>query len=415
MKYIRSFAIQAQGFLLSGLQYNTARLPRWRRPLVGYLLSVFLIVGSLILDMVGRSGGMGRPLPGLGLYFYFTTVIVAFFWGFGPSILALLSGFLVVDYFYIQPTAEAMHYDALEDLINAVAFISVGVLIALVVHRREAAHIRAQINESVAQQSQQQLENFIAIVCHELKTPLTGASGFVQLARRKLRRFDTMQPENPGSYQMELVTEVKNLLEHAIKDLNIQTRLINDLLDAARFQTQRLQLDKRPCLLAHIVRDVVERERSVVPTRIMHLELPTGEDDSCVLADPDRIAQVLTNYLTNALKYSPADKPVHVTLRLEDQLARVLVRDEGPGLSTEDQQRIWERFYRVPGIEIQRNADISHVSLGVGLYICSTLIELHQGQVGVWSQLSAGSTFWFTLPLFRQASQIKQVEASPLK
>jgi len=402
---MRFFATQIQRFIVSSLQYDTSHLPRWRRPLVGYLVSVFFIIGSLTIDFFGRTSHILTLIPGLGLYLYFTTVIISFFWGLGPSLLVLLSGFLVVDYFYIQPIGDVLHYDTLEDLLNVAAFIISGTLIALVIHRREAAHIRAQISESAAQQSQQQLENFIGIVCHELKTPITGASGCIQLAKRKLRRYDTMPPQNLGAYHTKLVAEVKNLLESATKDLNVQTRLINDLLDSSRFHTQRLQLDKRPCLLAQIVREAVERERYVAPTRIIHLTLPAKVDDICVLVDPDRISQVLTNYLTNALKYSPAEKPVHVTLKLEDQTAWVLVRDEGPGLPVEEHQHIWDRFYRVSGIQVQRNTGISYVSLGVGLYICCTIIELHQGQVGVWSQPSAGSTFWFTLPLFQQADQ----------
>ncbi len=401
---MRSFATQAQRFIVSHLQYDTSHLPRWRRPLVGYLVSVFFIIGSLSIDLFGRTSHLLTLVPGLGLYLYFTTVIISFFWGLGPSLLVLLSGFLVVDYFYIQPMADALHYDALEDLANVAAFIISGTLIATVVHRREAAHIRAQISVSAAQQSQQQLENFIGIVCHELKTPTTAASGRIQLAKHKLRRYDTIQPQDLGSYHVEMAAQVKNLLESAVKDINVQTRLIDDLLDSSRFHTQRLQLDKRPYLLAQIVREAVERERYVAPTRIIHLMLPAKEDDIWVLVDPDRISQVLTNYLTNALKYSPAEKPVHVTLKLEDQTAWVLVRDEGPGLPTEEHQRIWDRFYRVSGIQVQHNAGIPYMSLGVGLYICCTIIELHQGQVGVWSQPSTGSTFWFTLPLFQHAT-----------
>jgi len=213
---MRSFATQAQRFIVSSLQYDTSHLPRWRRPLVGYLVSVFFIIGSLTIDFFGRTSHILTLIPGLGLYLYFTTVIISFFWGLGPSLLVLLSGFLMVDYFYIQPTADALHYDALEDLLNVAAFIISGTLIAIVIHRREAAHIRAQIRESAAQQSQQQLENFIGIVCHELKTPITGASGCIQLAKRKLRRYDTMPPQDLGAYHKELVAEVKNLLERFV-------------------------------------------------------------------------------------------------------------------------------------------------------------------------------------------------------
>jgi signal transduction histidine kinase len=114
------------------------------------------------------------------------------------------------------------------------------------------------------------------------------------------------------------------------------------------------------------------------------------------VADADRIAQVVTNFLTNALKYSPADRPVAVGLCVEDGAARVWVRDQGPGLSAADQVLIWEPFYRAEGITPQSG---SGAGLGLGLHISKTLVERHQGQIGVDSAPGQGSTFWFTLPV----------------
>jgi signal transduction histidine kinase len=115
-----------------------------------------------------------------------------------------------------------------------------------------------------------------------------------------------------------------------------------------------------------------------------------------VLADVDRIGQVMTNYLTNALKYSADDKRVTVGLEVDGAMARVSVHDAGPGIPAAEQERIWERFYRVPGIEHRSG---SGIGLGMGLYISRTIVGRHHGHVGVKSHPGSGSTFWFTLPL----------------
>ena len=114
-----------------------------------------------------------------------------------------------------------------------------------------------------------------------------------------------------------------------------------------------------------------------------------------------RIGQVVANYLTNALKYSSVDKPVTVSLEMEGPVARVSVQDEGPGLPPVEQERIWERFHRVRGVEVQTG---SGIGLGLGLYISKTIITWHGGRVGVDSTPGQGSTFWFTLPLAQQQS-----------
>ena len=115
-----------------------------------------------------------------------------------------------------------------------------------------------------------------------------------------------------------------------------------------------------------------------------------------IIADAVRESQVVSNYLSNALKYSEADRPVEVRLEILASQARVSVRDEGAGLSREQQEHIWERFYRVPGVEVQNG---SGVGLGLGLHISRTIIEEQGGHVGVESSPGEGSTFWFTLPL----------------
>jgi signal transduction histidine kinase len=131
-----------------------------------------------------------------------------------------------------------------------------------------------------------------------------------------------------------------------------------------------------------------------------HIVLKVPAEVVPVQADADRLDQVLGNYLSNALKYSPDDQPVTVQLEVVENQAVVSVTDCGPGLPEEEQSRIWELFHRVPGIEVQSWSGESSGSLGLGLHICKLLMELHPGGcVGVDTQVGQGSTFWFRLPL----------------
>jgi signal transduction histidine kinase len=177
--------------------------------------------------------------------------------------------------------------------------------------------------------------------------------------------------------------------------------MVDDLLDVSRSRSGHLDLRPALCDLVAIVQESVEEQRRVWFERTITLDVPE-EMKAPILADVDRIEQVITNYLTNALKYSDDNRPVQVSLRRDADEVRVALRDEGPGLSTEDQQLVWERFQRVPGIDVRGTPHSSTAGLGLGLYISKSIIEGHSGRVGVESTPGEGSTFWFTLPLARQ-------------
>jgi len=121
------------------------------------------------------------------------------------------------------------------------------------------------------------------------------------------------------------------------------------------------------------------------------------------LADADRIARVVTNFLTNAIRYSPPEGPITVSLRIvrgalgaEEAVARVEVRDHGPGIPEKERERIWERFERASNVQQEHDTE---TGLGVGLYICRQIIEGHGGRVGVGDAVGGGAMFWFTLPI----------------
>jgi signal transduction histidine kinase len=172
-------------------------------------------------------------------------------------------------------------------------------------------------------------------------------------------------------------------------------RLVDDLLDVSRIQAGRLEMRRARCDLLAIVREASQDQGAAWPRRHIALELP-HRASLLIDADEDRIGQVVTNYLTNALKYSPNDQPVTLRVSARAGKARVEACDSGPGLTREQQAHLFERFYRAPGI-IQQNG--SGVGLGLGLYICKTIVERHDGEVGLRSAPGQGSAFWFTLPL----------------
>jgi PAS domain S-box-containing protein len=270
-------------------------------------------------------------------------------------------------------------------------------LIAMVMEREQLLQERAEARarELALREANRRLDDFLGIVSHELKNPLTTINGNIQLAQRRLRLLLTEQgavEELPE--QLELISE---LLLRAEQQVRVQHRLINDLVDVSRIQAQQLHLSTQSVDLLPLVRETVEDIRMSNPQCTITLEIQTTEATLPLLIDRDRIGQVLTNYLTNALKYAGMHRPITVRVSHCSKWAHVEVIDEGPGIAPEEQERIWERFYRIPGSKTRSSS-----GLGLGLHICRSIIERHNGQVGVQSQPGEGSTFWFTLPLQRK-------------
>jgi signal transduction histidine kinase len=276
-------------------------------------------------------------------------------------------------------------------------------LAALVIERERLLREReeARASELALRQAKREMDEFLSIASHELRTPLTSIRGFIQLAEQRLKTLaaEEAAPVQPpasladGSAHPDRFDRVRTVLERAEFQTGQMSRLINELLDASRVHASRLELHLARRDLEATVRDILEEQRLVWPGRAILLE--ASEGPAPVMIDAARIGQVLTNYVTNALKYAPAERPVIVRLSIEGDAARVSVRDFGPGLSAEEQGRIWERFFRSKQVKTQHGAD----GLGLGLYISRAIIERHGGRVGVESRPGEGATFFFVLPL----------------
>jgi PAS domain S-box-containing protein len=267
---------------------------------------------------------------------------------------------------------------------------------------RERAAARAQ--ELALRQLNRRKDEFLSVMSHELRTPLSSLQGYIQLLARHVDAWRPPEHEAAGfAHSMALV---RTLLGYSEESLQRLARLADDLVDDARIRAGRLDVRLAPCDLCAIVRAAVEKQRALAPDRTIQLGPPAARAPDGpvqvipVEADADRIAQVITNYLTNALKYSNRERAVAVRIEVASEAdgvwARVSVRDEGPGLSPADRGRVWERFPRIEAVAVQCG---SGVSLGLGLSISKAIVEAHGGRVGVESVVGEGSTFWFSVPL----------------
>jgi signal transduction histidine kinase len=266
-------------------------------------------------------------------------------------------------------------------------------------------------------------KDFLTLASHELRTPLTGIKGNLQLAQRRLARFKhdlDHQSESMSKHleqtrrsleaaeqsvrlqerMSEQLEQTRQSLEAAGRSVRLQERMVQDMIDDAHLQADQLDLLLKPCDLLVLIKQAVAKQQTFVPERTIKLEILTSEPTIPVLADAERIIQVLTIYLATALNSSPAERPVVVQVQEEGTVARISVHDEGPGISPEEQSRLWERFYRGKGSTVQHELDLSG---GLRFYLCQALIERHHGNVGVQSTPGQGTTFWLTVPIARPA------------
>src|SRR5262249_6351810 len=205
-----------------------------------------------------------------------------------------------------------------------------------------------QANAHVWRETTRQMETYLGIVSHELKTPLTSLQGNIELIARRLHRvhLDPMEAAETKDL-IPLLATVRTLVERSERSLGRLGRLINDLLDTSRIRHGRLQYYMEPCDLAAIVAQAVEDQRHLAPERTILLARPRDAPVP-VWGDAERLGQVVTNLLTNALKYSREEYLVVAGIQEQGQQGRFWVRDQGPGIPEHEQARLWERFYRVP-------------------------------------------------------------------
>ncbi|GGB13376.1 PAS domain S-box protein [Mucilaginibacter rubeus] len=223
----------------------------------------------------------------------------------------------------------------------------------------------------------QKKDEFIALASHELKTPLTSMSGFLQLLERKV--IDVNRP-----FVAKAITQLKKL-----------NALINDLFDISKIQSGKLQFYFEEFDFTALIKENLEAIREAYTSHEIYFD----ENAEMILeGDKMRLEQVLTNLVTNAIKYSPESDKIEVSVKKSETEVQVSVKDYGMGINEENISHIFSQFYRA------KDVNRSITGLGLGLYITKEIIERHGGRIWVESEPRMGSTFSFVLPLKKLSS-----------
>ncbi|HSF59118.1 MAG TPA: ATP-binding protein, partial [Candidatus Binatia bacterium] len=222
--------------------------------------------------------------------------------------------------------------------------------------------------------------DFVSNVSHELRTPLTSIKGSV----------DNMLDGLTGALnekQIRYLTRIKSNTDRL-------SRLINDLLDLSRIEAGRVEVRATTLSLTTLAEEVAEQMKALAAEKRIQIEVPSSDPRLTAWADRDKVTQILTNLIGNAIKFTPQNGKINVALESNgDDHVQIAIADTGPGILPEERSKIFSKFYQVANLEKQKPK-----GSGLGLAISKALVEMHGGKIWVESELGKGSTFFFTLP-----------------
>jgi len=231
----------------------------------------------------------------------------------------------------------------------------------------------------ITEQKQDEIRknDFIGMVSHELKTPLTSMKGYIQILLSKLRKQED--------------EFILGALQKANGQITKMTSMINGFLNISRLESGKIHIEHQVFDLALLIK---ESEEESLATITSHTLIYEPVETTFVNADRDKIGQVIHNLISNAVKYSPQGSIINIACVTVNGLANITVKDHGMGIKPEDIDKIFDRYYRVDGDHM-----FSISGFGIGLYLCAEIIHRHHGEVWAESEFGEGSTFGFSLPL----------------
>jgi len=370
-----------------------AQIPRWRHPLVGYLFTLPFVGLAISLALLEKNHIYDFYFSGAP--FFLAIVLVALFWGTGPALFSVLLSTLTLDYFYLPPFGR-FTITSWPGMLQILPFFLAGIIIAIISGQRETARRNALFAEQTLhdhaaeleqantelEQIDQMKDQFLSMASHELKTPITTIRGQAQIMLRRLSKQKEMTRD---------LSDVRTALEKINEQTDRLNALVDDLLDLSSIRAGKIPLRFSRFDLREVCRAVVEDQR-LLGDRTIDLEV---QDTPLMLkADSDRLSQVVTNLVNNAVKYSPNETTVQVRVYQRDKTTMIEVHDAGRGIPKEEQKRIFETFYRSPDEHTAKQS-----GWGLGLAICKDIVERHGGCIWCESRPGEGSTFFVELPL----------------
>jgi two-component system sensor histidine kinase VicK len=226
-------------------------------------------------------------------------------------------------------------------------------------------------------QDEMRKNDFIGMVSHELKTPLTSLSAYAQMLYNKARN-------NDDAFTISALEKVNTQVKK-------MSTMINGFLNVSRLESGKIFLTKQDFALDDLVTEMITDARLTIAS---HNVTFTYSEPIAVNADRDKIGSVISNLLSNAVKYSPKGTVIEVECRQVGSMAQISIKDEGIGVKPQDAEKIFDRYYRAEGSNMQTVS-----GFGIGLYLCAEIVQRHDGKIWVESNSGDGSTFYFALPL----------------
>jgi two-component system sensor histidine kinase VicK len=246
----------------------------------------------------------------------------------------------------------------------------------------ELTHFSGVMLDITVQKEKEARKNkLIGMVSHELKTPLTSLKAYVQM----LHAWAKKQKDH---FTVGTLSKVE-------KQVKKMSNMINGFLSLSQVESGKIHLMLQDVELTEVINETIEEVKLLNPDQIINFK-PGGAVH--VHADADKLEQVMINFLSNAIKYTPKGGTIEVDCQVVDDKAQVSVTDEGMGIDQKDIDRLFERFYRV-----ESKATEKIPGFGIGLYLCAEIIRHHHGKIWVNSQTGKGSTFYFEIPVLKKA------------